>query len=141
MSLDVLVVDDSPVMRRMVRRNLDLTGFELGEVREAKNGRDALDKLTEASVDLALVDVNMPVMNGIELIHAMKADENLSAVPVVVVSSEASAQRREQFDALGVGYVRKPFTPEDLVEAVIGALSGGENGTAGPTLAGSGPDF
>ena len=56
MSLDVLVVDDSPVMRRMVRRNLDLTGFELGEVREAKNGRDALDQLGEACVDLALVD-------------------------------------------------------------------------------------
>ena len=141
MSLDVLVVDDSPVMRRMVRRNLDLTGFELGEVREAKNGRDALDQLGEACVDLALVDVNMPVMNGIELIHAMKADARRCSVPVVVVSSEASAQRREEFTALGVGYVRKPFTPEDLVEAVIGALTGGEDGTARPAMAGSGPDF
>ncbi|MEM1416719.1 MAG: response regulator [Myxococcota bacterium] len=141
MSLDVLVVDDSPVMRRMVKRNLDLTGFELGKVREAKNGRDALDKLSEGVVDLALVDVNMPVMNGIELIKAMKNDARLQAVPVVVVSSEASNQRTAEFADMGVGYVRKPFTPEELVEAIIGALSGGDHGATGSALAGSGPDF
>lgn len=148
MSLDVLLVDDSAVMRKMLKRTLTMTGLHLGRVDEARDGQDGLEKLQGATYHLALVDVNMPRMNGIELLDAMSADETLSDTPVIVVSSEASEKRTAEFAQRGVGFIRKPFSPEMLVEAVIAALSGGalvDDGgeyEVGPGAMGDdGPDF
>jgi two-component system chemotaxis response regulator CheY len=122
-----MIVDDSPVMRAFVKRTIALAGFETSEILEAGNGREALDKLRARpvpAVDLILTDINMPVMDGEQLISELKADENLRAIPVVVVSTDSTENRVGALLRLGASdYVRKPFPPERLSE-VLGGLLG-----------------
>jgi two-component system chemotaxis response regulator CheY len=119
MPLNVLVVDDSSVMRSIVMRTLRLSGLPLNEVVQAENGRQALDILAERWIDLALVDINMPVMNGIEMIDRVRQTSEISDLPIIVVSTEGSTTRIEMLKQMGVGFVHKPFTAETLREAVI----------------------
>ena len=125
MSLNVLVVDDSPVMRKMVIRMLGMSGLPIESVHEASQGREALDVLArERSINLGLFDVNMPVLNGEELVTRIRADETMASLPVVIVSTEGSAERIERFRRLGASFIRKPFGPEALVDAIVSATSG-----------------
>jgi len=122
-SLNVLIVDDSRIMRRMVGRALALTGVDLCDVHEASDGRQALAVLRASAIDLVLADVNMPVMTGFEMVEHMAADSALSKVPVVVVSTERSEPRMQRMRELGVrAYVHKPFTPEQFRAAITDAL-------------------
>jgi two-component system chemotaxis response regulator CheY len=118
MALRVLVVDDSAVMRRLIRRTLDLTGLQLDHVAEAGNGAVALAALDEAVFDLALVDINMPVMDGEELIDRMRSDPGLKDIPVLVVSTETGETRLARLTPKVEGFVHKPFTPELLGEQI-----------------------
>lgn len=130
MALNILIVDDSPVMRAFIRKAVGLTGLDVGEYCEAGNGEDALKLLGERRVDLVLSDINMPHMNGKELVRRMESDELLRAIPVIVVSTDSSHGRVQQMLALGVkGYVSKPFLPEELRDEVEKVL-GGENDRA-----------
>ncbi len=132
MSYCVLVVDDSAIVRAMVRKALSMAGLDLGEVHEATNGREALDLLRKTWVDVVFADINMPEMNGVELVHAMKADEVLSGTPVVIVSSERSELRIEELRRGGaVAYVKKPFRPEHFRGVVDGLLAAAEEGRHG----------
>lgn len=125
MSLNVLVVDDSPVMRKMVIRVLGMSGLPIESVHEASQGREALDVLArEAGINLGLFDVNMPVLNGEELVQQIRADAKFAALPVVIVSTEGSAERIERFKRLGASFIRKPFGPEALLDAIISATGG-----------------
>lgn len=119
MSLNVLVVDDSRVMRAMVVRSLRLSGLPLGEVCEAGDGAEALRLLGGNWIDLALVDLNMPVLDGEALIRALREDPATADLAVVVVSTEGSESRIERLRALGAAFVHKPFTPEALREVVL----------------------
>lgn len=119
MSLNVLVVDDSAVMRLMLIKTMRLSGVPLGVVREAANGVEALEVLEDEWIDLALVDINMPVMNGEELIHHMEAREDMRAVRVLVVSTESSTARLQRLEGRIDGFVHKPFTPEDFRDVVL----------------------
>ncbi len=125
MTLRVLIVDDSPVMRSFIKRVLTVSGLETGPLLEASNGKQALDVLRHQSVDLVLSDINMPEMNGEELLRTLQADEALRKTPVVVVSTDARLDRVDQMMSLGAaGYITKPFTPEGLrseLERVLGA--------------------
>jgi two-component system, chemotaxis family, chemotaxis protein CheY len=119
MSLNVLVVDDSPVMRRMVRRSLGMSGLSVGEVHEAGNGLEALTVLGKNAVDVVIADINMPEMDGVEMVERMAADRALSHLPVVMVSSDRSEGKIERLKALGVrAYLTKPFRPETFKEVV-----------------------
>ncbi len=130
MGLDMLVVDDSPVTRKMVRRALGLCGLEV-DVLEASDGAEALEKLSHHHVDLVLADINMPVMNGIELVERMSKDPSLSAVPVVIVATPMSQDRVEHvLDKGARAYLAKPFRPEALRDVVVQIL-----GTPGGTHA------
>ncbi len=124
MGLDMLVVDDSPVTRKMVRRALGLCGLEVGDVYEAGDGAEALATLAEHPVDLVLADVNMPVMNGMELVARMSKDEALSRIPVVIVATPLSEDRIDRLLGSGArAYLAKPFRPEalrDLVLQIVG---------------------
>jgi len=142
MSMKILVVDDSAVMRKLVIRSLEMAGIPVDQVRTAANGLEALAQLGENSFDLALIDVNMPVMNGIELVERIRGDVSTASLPIVIVSTEGSETRLAYLRSHSVGFVRKPFTPEDLVDAVIGAI-GGQNGeeVAEGTMCSGGPDF
>jgi|SRR5579863_7266730 len=124
MAYSVLIVDDSPVMRSFIRRVLALSGFEVGECVEAGNGEEALAQLGAHRVDLILTDINMPGMNGEELLRKLGADGVLKNIPALVISTDATKERILRMLALGAeGYMSKPFTPETLreeLERVLG---------------------
>jgi two-component system chemotaxis response regulator CheY len=124
MGFRVLIVDDSPAMRAVIRRILELSGFDLEGCLEAGHGGEAVGVLAGAPVDVILTDINMPVMNGEQLVSRLRRDKRLGDIPVVVVSTDASEHRVRHMIELGAsGYVTKPFVPEALrleVERVLG---------------------
>jgi two-component system, chemotaxis family, chemotaxis protein CheY len=121
----VLIVDDSPAMRKFIRRVLDLTGLEIAEGLDAGNGQEALDLLERNWVDIVLTDINMPVMNGEELLQRLAANPLLASIPVLVVSTDRSEARLARMMSLGAqGYVTKPFLPEALGDVMQGLLTG-----------------
>jgi two-component system chemotaxis response regulator CheY len=119
MPLNVLVTDDSAVMRAMIVKTLHMTGVDLGEVLQASNGAEALALLDEQWVDLALVDINMPVMNGLELLQKIAERDYGGGMRTIVVSTEGSDPRIAAVRAYGAEFVHKPFTPEELRDAVL----------------------
>jgi two-component system chemotaxis response regulator CheY len=126
-SLQLLVVDDSPVTRKMVRRAIGLCGLEIGQVHEAGDGAEALARLAEHHVDMVLADINMPNMNGMELVERMSADPALARIPVVIVATPMSEQRIERLLDIGArAYLAKPFRPEALKDLVLEILGRGE---------------
>jgi len=124
-SYSSLIVDDSAIIRKMIRRALSLSGLDLGDILEAGDGRQALAVLDDHWVDVVLTDIHMPEMDGIELVERMALDPLLSKIPVLVVSTERSEERIERLRRLGIkGYLTKPFTPEQIRDAVTRALGG-----------------
>jgi two-component system, chemotaxis family, chemotaxis protein CheY len=118
-----LIVDDSSVMRKIVERSLRQSGLEIGSVLEAGNGVEALAVLAQNSVDLILCDINMPVMDGLELVKQLAAVKNAKGVPVVMITTEGSESNVVQALSAGArGYIRKPFTAEQVKEHVIPLL-------------------
>jgi len=127
MGFRVLIVDDSPAMRRVIRRVIELSGFSIESCLEAGHGAEGVSMLRSHPVDLILTDINMPVMNGEEFVAEIKRDEALGPIPVVVISTDATANRIQHMLALGAqGYVSKPFAPEvlrDELERVLGVAN------------------
>jgi two-component system chemotaxis response regulator CheY len=120
MAFDLLIVDDSAVMRAVIARVARLSGVPLGELREAANGAEGLARLRERPADLVLLDVNMPVMDGEEMLRRLRADPDTARLPVIVVSTEGSDTRVHALEALGdVAFVHKPFTPEELRATIL----------------------
>lgn len=123
MSYNVLVVDDSPLARKMIVRSLKLAEVDVGTVHEASNGEEALELLAHNWVDIVFADINMPKMNGIALIEKMASDKMLEKVPVVIVSTERSEARIEHLRNLGTrAYLAKPFRPEAVRDVVAQLL-------------------
>lgn len=118
MSLNVLVVDDSAVMRSMVARSLRMSGLPIGDVYQAANGVEALTLLDEHWVDLATVDLNMAVMGGDELITRIRGNLTTADLPILIVSSESNANRVRELEAFGAVFLHKPFSPEILHDAI-----------------------
>jgi two-component system, chemotaxis family, chemotaxis protein CheY len=115
MAYRVLIVDDSPAMRTFVRRVMEVSGFDLADCLEASNGLQALEILKSEWVDAILSDINMPEMDGEELLRRLEADETLRQIPVIVISTDGTVVRTERMVQLGAkGYVTKPFRPEVL---------------------------
>jgi two-component system, chemotaxis family, chemotaxis protein CheY len=122
-AIDVLIVDDSPAMRRLLRRTLGMCHFALGRVVEAADGQEALDILQEITVGLVLLDVNMPKIDGVTLLKLLQQRNDSAMTPTVVVSTDGSRERIDAAIAAGAkGYVCKPFRPEELERAVTQAL-------------------
>jgi len=112
---NVLIVDDSQTMRKVIRKTVSISGFEIGDCWEAGNGQEALAILGSCWVDLILADLNMPVMNGLEMLRELKKTELHSHIPVVLITTEGSEKRLEEAYALGIkGYIQKPFFPETI---------------------------
>jgi two-component system, chemotaxis family, chemotaxis protein CheY len=124
MALNIMIVDDSPVMRIFLRKVVQLTGLPVGEYREAGDGEAALEALRGSWMDLILTDINMPRMNGEDFVRRLESDELLRDIPVIVVSTDSSHDRIRHMLELGAkGYISKPFLPETLrdeVEKVLG---------------------
>jgi two-component system, chemotaxis family, chemotaxis protein CheY len=109
----ILAVDDSPSMRDMVRIALSSAGFR---VTQAGDGEEALEIARKDSFDLVLSDVNMPRMDGISLIRALRSEAAYKHTPILMLTTESSAERkREGKDAGATGWIVKPFDPALLV--------------------------
>ena len=123
MSHVFLIVDDSSTMRKILKRALSMSHLEVGTVHEASHGGEALEILARADVDVAFVDINMPHMNGLELMQRMVEAGSLRRTAVVIVSTERSEERIERLTELGAHYLAKPFHPEQVRGAVERALA------------------
>jgi len=119
----VLIVEDSKAIRSMIRVALEEAGGFI--VAEAGNGFEALKTLPAQPLDLIITDINMPDINGLELIGYVKSNPAYSTIPLIIVSTEKSEEDKKRGLSLGAsGYVVKPFRKEDLMSAVGKALEG-----------------
>jgi two-component system chemotaxis response regulator CheY len=113
--LNLLIVDDSAMMRAMIKRVTGLCGVPIGEVFEAGNGREAIAVLESQTVDALFTDINMPVMTGTELLRAIEQDGRWPTLLRVIISTDGSSARRTEAEALQVRlYLEKPFRPEEM---------------------------
>jgi len=124
--MKILVVDDFATMRRIIRNILTQLGYT--NVDEADDGSSALDRLNAVPADLVITDWNMPHMNGLELVRAIRGDEKLKQVPVLMVTAEATKQNIIEAIKAGVNdYIVKPFTAEvmkEKIDKVFSCVSG-----------------
>jgi two-component system, chemotaxis family, chemotaxis protein CheY len=121
--LDVLIVDDSAAIRKILQRVLKQTEIPLGEIYEAGDGVEALDTLRKQKVGLVLSDINMPNMDGLEFLTQLRAEPAWQKLPVVMVSTEGThAKVLEAVERGASGYVRKPFTADQIKEKLAGLL-------------------
>ncbi|HME06522.1 MAG TPA: response regulator [Bryobacteraceae bacterium] len=121
--LDVLIVDDSAAIRKILQRVLRQTDIPIGKVMEAGDGVEALAALKDEKVGLILSDINMPNMDGLELLRKLKASPEWKDLPVVMVSTEGSQNKVLEAVGLGAaGYVRKPFTADQIKEKLTAIL-------------------
>ena len=118
MSINILIVDDSAVMREMIIKIMRMSGLPLGNMFEAANGQEGLQALDKHWIDLAILDINMPVMTGEEMINCMHENPATKDIPVLVVSTEGSETRIERFRNLGARFIQKPFSPETIRDTV-----------------------
>ena len=129
MALNILVVDDSAVMRKMIIKTMGMCGIPIGEIKQAANGKEGLEELGKSWVDIVILDINMPVMNGEEMIDEMQQDSEIKDIPVVVISTEGSSTRIDRLKEKGAMFIQKPFTPEiirDTIYEVTGVGEGDE---------------
>ena len=132
MSFNLLIVDDSSSMRSVVKKIVGLSGIDVNRLLEADNGRRALEVLGGDWVDAVILDINMPEMNGLELLKKMGEDTLMKSIPVVMISTEASeAHIKTAFELGAKGFIRKPFLPEEVGKMLLGVLGFDEKGNYG----------
>ena len=121
--MKVLVVDDSPTMRRIVVQMLKRLGYS--KIVEADHGKDALNRLlTDGDFELLLTDWNMPIMNGLELVQAVRSNPKISNIPILMVTTRNMKQDIVAAMRAGVNnYVTKPFDPKTIKEKIDKVLS------------------
>ena len=120
MGNNVLLVDDSSTMRKIVGRSLRQAGIEFDNIFEAADGLQALEMLEKESVDIVLSDINMPNMDGIAFLREKANRPNMKDIPVFMISTETGEDIIGEAKSLGaVGAIKKPFTP-DMVNEVLG---------------------
>ena len=113
MAKTIMIVDDSASMRQVVGIALRGAGYE---VLEGRDGRDALSKLTGQKVHLIISDVNMPVMDGISFVRAVKQLPAYKFTPIIMLTTESQDSKKQEGRAAGAtGWIVKPFKPEQLV--------------------------
>jgi len=125
MSLNVLIVDDSAAIRKILARVLSQTNLPIGQVHEASDGFEALKVLNSNQLSLVLCDINMPNMDGLQLLMRLRVNPELKHLPVIMVSTEGSQSKVLEAVELGAqGYIRKPFTADQIKEKVAACLHG-----------------
>jgi two-component system chemotaxis response regulator CheY len=123
MESDVLVVDDSAAIRKILQRVLRQTGMAIGTIHEAGDGQEALEVLKSHKIDLVLTDINMPKMDGLQFLSAMKAAPQWNSIPVMMITTEGGETKVGEAVRLGAaGYVRKPFTADQIKEKLAGIV-------------------
>ena len=129
MSFNVLVVDDSNSMRAVIKKVISLSGFKVDRCFEAANGREALAVLTNDWVDVIISDINMPEVDGLELLSNLQQDALYRDIPVVIVTTEGNNERVQEALELGAkGFIKKPFFPEELKRVLHGVMGVRDDG-------------
>lgn len=118
MKRNVLIVEDDPAMRVVLRRTLTQSRLEIGDIYEAGNGKIGLEMLGKYRVDLMLVDIYMPVMDGMEMLDYAADHPEWRDIPAVVVSTENDEKRVDAILRKGMGFVHKEFTTDLLEEQI-----------------------
>jgi len=120
MSYNILIVDDSPSMRQVIRRTIQISGFDVGQFFEVNNGKEALDLIDKEWVDIILSDINMPVMDGLTFIRLLQKDIITANIPVIVITTEGREACLKEFLDMGVAsFLQKPFKPETIRNKLI----------------------
>jgi len=122
MGLNVLVVEDDKSVRAMVSRMLRLAALGVEEVYEAANGREGLEKLARHRIDATVIDIHMPVMDGLAMLSRLRSDPQTAALPVVMISSGVSPSRVREIERRDARFLQKPFTAERLQQALLEVL-------------------
>jgi two-component system chemotaxis response regulator CheY len=129
MSFNILIVDDSGAMRAVIKKVITISGFKISLCLEAANGREALEQLKQNWVDVIVSDVNMPEMNGLELLQSLSQDPLYQNIPVIIVSTEGSSERiKDAFDRGAKGFIKKPFLPEEVRQVLYNVIGVGADG-------------
>ncbi|NOR09957.1 MAG: response regulator, partial [Desulfovibrionaceae bacterium] len=119
MGKNVLLVDDSSTMRKIIGRSLRQAGIDFDNIFEAADGLEALDVLDNQHVDIVLSDINMPNMDGISFLREKAAREAIKNIPVLMISTETGDDIIGEAKSLGaVGAIKKPFTPDKVNEVL-----------------------
>ncbi|MBN1981780.1 MAG: response regulator [Chitinivibrionales bacterium] len=121
----IMSVDDSRATRQVIKNAVEVLGFDFCEAADGKEALELLER-ENGSIDLILLDWNMPVMSGLEMLTAMKSDERFKHIPVTMVTTEI--ERHKVVEAISKGaknYVMKPFTQEDLIGKIMESLGMG----------------
>jgi two-component system, chemotaxis family, chemotaxis protein CheY len=122
MGKKVLIVDDSSTMRQMLGLTLRKAGFE---VIEGSNGQEGLQRLEGEQVALVITDLNMPVMDGIALVQAIRQLPNYRFIPILLLTTEIGDDKKQAARAAGAtGWMAKPFQPESLLRVIARVLPG-----------------
>lgn len=119
MPIGILIVEDSAIMRKIIEKTISMCGIDNGHLFEASNGKEGLVILENNEIDLLLIDINMPVMNGQQMLDEIRRREQTKDLPVLVVSSESNEVRIDEFKKQGAEFIHKPFTPEMLREKMM----------------------
>jgi two-component system chemotaxis response regulator CheY len=123
MALDILIVDDSAAIRKILQRVLKQTDLPIGEIYEAGDGIEALAAMQKFKVGLVLSDINMPNMDGLQLLSRIHEVESMKGVPIVMITTEGGQGKVMEAVQLGAaGYVRKPFTADQIKEKLASLL-------------------
>ena len=123
MGSGVLVADDSAAIRKILQRILRQTGMAIAAIHEAGDGQEALTLLGTQRVDLVLTEINMPKMDGLQLLAVLKASAQWRDIPVVMITTEGGELKVAEAVRLGAaGYVRKPFTADQIKQKLVGIL-------------------
>jgi two-component system, chemotaxis family, chemotaxis protein CheY len=120
MGKSLMIVDDSATMRKIIMRTVRISGLEFERTEEAGSGVEALAKLQTGPVDVILCDINMPEMNGTELVKLARQMPSCTSTKILMVSTESSQELIDSLCANGAdGYITKPFTPEKFREKLL----------------------
>lgn len=123
MAYNVLIVDDSSIVRKVLIKTFGLTQVEVNSFYQAGNGKEGLEILDSNWIDVVFLDINMPVMNGMEFMRRLRENPKYDETPVVVVSTEGSKERIEELQKADIkAFLRKPVTPEGLAEVISNVL-------------------
>ena len=125
MGYNILLVDDSNVVKAVLMKILAGSSLPINQVFDAANGVEALKILGANTMDLVITDINMPLMDGFELVERMRLDMMLKNTPVIIISTEGSLSSISNLQEMGIkGYVRKPFVAEEILSILTEVLRG-----------------
>ncbi len=118
MDVNILVVDDSPIMRKVIERACTICAYDSASIFEACNGKEGLSVLEEHQIDLLLVDINMPIMDGVQMLEKVKENDQNKDISILIISAESNQERIEQLNRFGASFIHKPFTSETLMAEI-----------------------